>query len=168
MTTTWGYHTVTVSLLHFPWRQQPDQMSQVLECQQPAQGSGFCLSASIRGGIEKFPLQNIRRPQFRVIPVNWLEEPVEMVQDMVQVCAQRATILLWVDKVHVTSWCLISFSFSSFASPPLGNTTFGKYVFTHCYIRDAVNWAKQCTAFCRYCLHSMFNPIDEICLTFFK
>lgn len=66
-------------------------------------------------------------------------------------------------KVHSKSLCRVSFSFSSFASPPLGNPTFGKYMFTLCYVRDALNRAQQCTAFCRYCLYSVFNLTGKIC-----
>lgn len=67
-------------------------------------GQWFLFECKYQGRNWKVSTAKHTETQFRVIPVNWLEEPVEMVQDMVQVCAQRATILLWVGKVHVTSF----------------------------------------------------------------
>ena len=64
-------------------------MSWVLECQPPAQGSGFWLTTSI-GEELKDSTAKYTDTQLRIIPVNWLEEPMEMIQDMVQLYAQRA------------------------------------------------------------------------------
>ena len=124
-----------------------------------SQGNGFWLSTSIREGIDTLPLQNIGRSK----PGSSLWTDWKNQWKWCRVSYKCVLVELQAFcgcKVRSDSLCFVSFSSSSFASPPLGNPTFGKYMFTHCYIRDAVNWAQQCTAFCTYCLYSVFNITD--------